>query len=65
MPRWRVHYFGKAVGTVDAPDKGSVIAEAAKQFHITPARRFIIRVTTIGGHHLIAYCHTTMPAHAR
>jgi hypothetical protein len=49
MPRWRVHYFGKAVGTVDAPDKGSVIAEAAKQFHITPARRFIIRVTTIGG----------------
>jgi hypothetical protein len=52
MPRWLVHYFGKALGAVDAPDKGSAIAEAAKQFHITPARRFIIRVTMIGGNDL-------------
>jgi hypothetical protein len=47
MPRWSVRYLGKALGTVDAPDKESAIAETAKQFHITPARRFIIRVTKI------------------
>jgi hypothetical protein len=42
---WRVHYLGKALGTVDAPDEKSAIAEATKQFHITAARWFLIRVT--------------------
>ena len=46
---WRFHYLGKALGTVDAPDEKSAIAKAAKEFHITPARRFLIKVTMIGG----------------
>jgi hypothetical protein len=48
VPRWRVDYIGKGgkhLGTVEAPDERSAIAEAAKQFHITPARRFKIAVT--------------------
>jgi hypothetical protein len=49
MPRWCVDYLGKALGTVDAADEKSAIAQAAKEFHITPARRFLIRVTKIGG----------------
>ena len=48
MPRWRVDYLGatdKHLGTVEAPDDKSAIAEAMKTFHITPARRFKIVVT--------------------
>ena len=40
MPRWRVDYVGKKgqhLGTVEAPDEKSAIAEAVKTFHITPA----------------------------
>jgi hypothetical protein len=40
--RWRVTCLGKRIGTVEAPDD---IAEAMKTFHITPVRRFLIRVT--------------------
>jgi hypothetical protein len=50
MPRWRVDYPGKGgkhLGTVEAPDEKSAIAEAMKTFHITPARRFKISVTKI------------------
>jgi hypothetical protein len=50
MARWRVDYIGKGgnhLGTVEAPDERSAIAEAVKQFHITPARRFKIAVTKI------------------
>ena len=42
MPRWRVDFIGKVLstlGTVEASDEKSAIAEAAKQFNITPARR--------------------------
>jgi len=42
MPRWRVDFVGKVLsrlGTVEASDEKSAIAEAAKQFNITPARR--------------------------
>jgi hypothetical protein len=46
---WRVQYLGKALGTVDASDEKSAIVEAAKEFHITPARRFLIKVTKISG----------------
>jgi hypothetical protein len=48
MSRWRVDYIGKGgkhLGTVEAPDEKAAIAEAAKQFNITPARRFKIAVT--------------------
>ena len=47
MPRWRVTYLGKRIGTVEAPDAKSAIAEAMKTFHITPLRRFLIRVTEV------------------
>jgi len=50
MPRWRVDYIGKGgkhLGTVEAPDERTAISEAAKLFHITPASRFKIKVTTI------------------
>jgi hypothetical protein len=50
MPRWRVDYIGKGgkhLGTVEAPDEKAAIAEAAKQFNITPTRRFKIAVTKI------------------
>ena len=50
MPRWRVDHLGKKathLGTVEAPDERSAIAEAAKQFDITPARRFKIAVAKI------------------
>ena len=49
MPRWRVDYIGKRgeLGTLEAPDERSAITEAAKQFHITPARRFRIRMTRL------------------
>ena len=43
--RWRVTCLGKRIGTVEAPDEKSAIAEAMKTFHITPVRRFLIRVT--------------------
>jgi len=49
MPRWRVDIMGKLrrqpVGVVEAADEKSAIEQAARQFHITPARRFKIRVT--------------------
>jgi hypothetical protein len=48
MPRWRVDYIGKVLstlGTVEAADEKSALAEAAKQFNITPARRNKIAVT--------------------
>jgi hypothetical protein len=48
MARWRVDYVGKKathLGTVEAPDEKSAIAEAVKQFNITPARRFKVAVT--------------------
>ena len=50
MPRWRVDYIGKGgkhLGTVEAPDEKAAIAEAAKQFNITAARRNKIAVTKI------------------
>jgi hypothetical protein len=50
MPRWRVDYIGKGGkhrGTVEAADEKAVIAEAAKQFNIAPARRFKIAVTKV------------------
>jgi len=52
MPRWCVDYVGKKgqhLGTVEAPDEKSAIAEAVETFHITPARRFKIVVTKLGG----------------
>jgi len=42
---WRVTCLSKRIGTVEAPDERSAIAEAMKTFHITPVRRFLIRVT--------------------
>ena len=48
MARWRVDYIGKRgkyLGTVEATDEKTAIAEAAKQFNITPARRNKIVVT--------------------
>jgi hypothetical protein len=36
---------GKPLGTVEAPDEKSAVAEAMKTFHITPARRVRIKVT--------------------
>jgi hypothetical protein len=50
MPRWRVDYIGKGgkhLGTVEAPDEKAAIAEAAKEFNITPARRFKTAVTRL------------------
>jgi hypothetical protein len=47
---WRVDYIGKGgkhLGTVEAPDEKSAIEQAAKQFNITPARRFKIAVTKV------------------
>ncbi len=41
---WRVNCSGKHLGTVAAPDERSAIAQAAKQFHITPLRRDRISV---------------------
>jgi hypothetical protein len=50
MARWRVDYLGrsggKQLGTVEAPDEKSAMTEAVKTFHITPARRIKIRVTS-------------------
>ncbi len=49
MPRWRVDYLGKKLqhlGTVEAADEKSTIEEAMKTFHITPARRFKLVVTS-------------------
>jgi hypothetical protein len=48
MPRWRVDIIGKGgkhLGTVEAADEKSAVAEAVRQFHITPARRIKIVVT--------------------
>ena len=50
MPRWRVDYIGKGgkhLRTVEASTEREAIAEAAKQFNITPAARFKIVVTKI------------------
>jgi hypothetical protein len=47
MPHWRVHYLSKHIGTVEAPDEQSAIAETAKTFNITPAGRNGIRVRQI------------------
>jgi hypothetical protein len=50
MPRRRVDYLGskgKHLGTVEAPDVKSAIAEAMKTVNITPARRFKLVVTRI------------------
>ncbi len=49
MPRWRIDYLGKKLqhlGTVEAADEKSDIEEAMKTFHITPARRFKLVVTS-------------------
>ena len=51
MPRWRVDYIGKGgkhLGTVEAATEREAIAEAAKQFNITPARQNKIVVVKIG-----------------
>jgi hypothetical protein len=50
MHRWRVDYIGKKnshLGTIEAPDEKSAVAEAIKTFHITPARRYKIVVTRV------------------
>jgi hypothetical protein len=39
--------LGGALGTVEAPGERAATAEAAKQFHITPARRNKITVTRL------------------
>ena len=44
---WRVSYLGRGIGSVKAPDEKSAIAEAMKTFHITLARRFLIRVAEV------------------
>jgi hypothetical protein len=52
MPRWRVDYLGKKgshLGTVEAKDEKSAIAEAAKEFDIPPARHNKIVLTKITG----------------
>jgi hypothetical protein len=49
MARWRVKYLGKRssshLGSVEAADERAAVEQAARQFHITPARRIKIRVT--------------------
>lgn len=48
MARWRVDYIGKKgspLGWVEAETEREAIDAAAKQFNITPARRFKITVT--------------------
>jgi hypothetical protein len=48
MPRCRVDYIGKVLmtlGSIEAPDEKAAIAEAAKEFHIPPARQNKIVVT--------------------
>lgn len=48
MARWRFDYLGakdKHLGTVEAPDEKSAMAEAMKTFNITQARRFKLTVT--------------------
>jgi len=47
MAQWHVTYVGKPIGSVEAPDEKTAIAAAAKRFSITPARRFLIRVTEV------------------
>ena len=50
MAKWRVEHLGKKgshLGTVEAPDEKSAIAEATKTFRIAPARRFKLMVTKI------------------
>jgi hypothetical protein len=50
MPRWRVDFFGKVLstlGSVEAPDEKSAIAEAAREFNITRARRNKLVVTKV------------------
>jgi hypothetical protein len=50
MPRWRVDFSGEklsTLGTVETADERAAIAEAAKQFNITPARRHRITVAQI------------------
>jgi hypothetical protein len=50
MSRWRVDLFSnklRHLGTVEAPDEKVATAEAAKQFHITPARRNKLVVTKV------------------
>jgi len=50
MPRWRVDYIAKKtthLGTVEAPDERSAIAEAVWTFHLTPAQRFELAVTKL------------------
>lgn len=44
---WRVNYRGEHLGTVAAPDERGAIAQAAKQFHITPVRRDRISVVEL------------------
>ena len=46
MARWRVDIVKvlATLGSVDAPDERSAIEQAARQFHITPARRKSIKV---------------------
>jgi hypothetical protein len=44
---WRVKYSGKHLGTVAALDGRGAIAQAAKQFHITPVRQDRISVVEL------------------
>jgi hypothetical protein len=42
MPRWRIDFVGKVLmtlGSVEAPDEASAIAQAAELFNIPPARQ--------------------------
>jgi hypothetical protein len=42
MPRWRVDYIGKVLmtlGSVEAADEASAIAEAAELYNIPPPRQ--------------------------
>jgi len=47
MAKWRVSYLGRVIGTVEAPDEKSAVARAMKTFHVTLARRFLIKITEV------------------
>ena len=44
---WRINYSGKHIGTVAAPDERDALAEVAKHFKITPARRGRISIVEL------------------
>jgi hypothetical protein len=50
MPRWRVDFMGKVLhtlGSIEAPDEESAVAQAAQLFNIPQAREDKIVVTKL------------------